>query len=238
MGNLKYKISILLIFMFLSCKENIEIKSNKEIIEEINNINKSNRTVERIFCETKTGLSTSTIFYEKPNKIFFESFVLGRKEAFIYSDKTYWLWMRNFNSNSVFFCPAKSIEKTAVRDPFRPNLIKASLCVDEIPDSKITQSNGKILIDFNEGVYERRIVIESGKIKEQHWNKNYNPILSLYVLEYQEIEGVSLPKSVRVFWHEEENSIKIYIDKIEINKARKKIPEIPSKLNKINLEDY
>jgi hypothetical protein len=234
MANLRHKIFI--VFLLLSsCKEPASIKT-EDLKKEIETINATNRAIKSLSCESRAGFSSySSLFYEKPSKVILETYVFGRKEAFIYADNKYWLWIRNFDASSVYHCSIEDIDNTLVRDPFKPKLIKAALCIDEIPLDDIVFVDGKV--KFSEENYDRTIVLHNGKIKEQHWNKFENPILSLYVLEHQEIEEFIIPKVINVVWHEIDDSIKVQITKVQINK-NKEIPPIPSNLKQIDLKNY
>lgn len=220
----------LILFIIFLFKKHPDQQINN--LNTINQINEQNSRINSISCDLTSEITNSYFFYCKPDKVILNTYFLKREESKIASDgKTYWFWIKKFNNKSVYYCRTIKIDDTRVIDPLKPNLIKSLICIDEIPlDSKIKLSD-EIEVEFKDGTYERKIIIYNNRIQEQHWFLVGSPILSIYVLEHNEV-----PTLIKVLWHKENYSTKIRISNIQINPNKQQSFEMPD-LNKINLED-
>lgn len=220
---------LLLHIIFLKKQPNKKENNLNTIIQ----INERNSLIKSISCDLSSEMTNSYFFYSKPNKVILNTYLFKREESKIASNgEVYWFWIKKFDPKSVYYCRPDKIDETRVIDPLKPHLIKSLICIDEIPLDSNVKFDNKIEVSFKDGQHDRLIIIDDGKIQEQHWNQNNAPILSIYVLEHAEV-----PTSIKVVWHKENYSAKIRINNIKINVKEEESFDAPN-FKKINLEEY
>jgi hypothetical protein len=229
------------LFYYESSRKNTVVTPGRPAVEIFDSINSRNSLAKSIFYGKITGISMvhSSLLYKKPDLFLFETYLLNKKKAEVASNgETYWFWMEEFKKDSLFFCPIKKIESTRVKPALHPFIIQGLSWINEInPEGAYLDKNGLAVVTNKEGSYSKTLVADEQKLIEQHFFKDGSPVLSVTVSQFYEIEGVFLPKNMRLIWHEEGKSADIKTEMVSIN-SKNPVAAMPKGLEMINLEDY
>lgn len=221
-------------------KRHATIPSENEAVEQVRKINSANSSVKSISCKASAPGADIEILYAKPSMFIATTSYFGRKQAEVASDGVlYWFWIREFDRNSVYHCPLSRISSTRVTFPMRPKLIVSVLCVDElIYDSMSVDEEGTIRLWSKEEDLSKCVSIREGNISEIDYYFEKSPILNVKIMSHQRIDGVDLPKNVRIFWHDQKASTSAELKDIVLNGANPHSIKMPENLNKISLIDF
>jgi len=219
-------------------KQNVAISSSKigELIYSINNNNAKVKSI--LYPEISCSRAKSTLFYEKPSRIQITSTFLGGKESEVFSDeKTFWFWLKSFDPNSVYFCNRENIHLTRVINPLRPDLLVRLAGLDEIPsDAKLVLMEGYYEVFVQEEAYLRKLVLKD-RLTRQTFYKDGEEVLIVDFVSMQDIDGIVVPKQIKLSWKKENISMTMDMGTPLINTNVPPI-KMPYGLKKINLEGY
>jgi len=227
-------IILLIIFSSFSCKH-LEEEKIINISDQIEKANRNYRKIKSINYEKISSfLTNSTLFYEKPNKIMFETYYFNKKKLQIICDGVlFWFWIEQFDKKNAYYSKLEDLNKTRIKKSLRPDVLKTLVWVDELDNYEI-ENNELVIKEKN---YKIKLNLKEGKVISQKIEINSIPVLSVFTEEFQEINKIFVPKKIKVEWHEEKRKETIDLGIAKLN-ADIEIIEIPEELNKINLKNY
>lgn len=226
------------VFCFISKKNNDygKYENNHDTQTQIDLINKKNKFINNISCKITTQISTTHVFYQKPSIVYSETkSMLGIKQLEVASDGVnYWFWSNSMDKKSVYHCLVSELSNTRVVFPLWPNIIKSALVVDDLNNFAEEED----LIVTKDQYFVRKIKIKEGNIAEISYSHNQIMILSIYVQSFQEVEGLTFPKKMKLKWHEQASEISAEMTDIRINIPNPPDTDMPRNMKKVSLKDY
>lgn len=112
-------------------------------------------------------------------------FIFGQEQARMAFDyDKYWFWIRNYDREKYYLCPADSAGDTSVVPPLRPSFFKWM-----INDFEGCDGTFKVM----DGDYEVEMELRKGMIKEQRYIIGGNTETRVKVDAFQESSGRSFP---------------------------------------------
>ena len=158
----------------------------------------------------------------------------------------FWYWSRRSIDRSLFFSTYENINKTRLKDPLNPLVIKKNLCLDEFPEgSLLYQSENFYIIkskltsiNTNENmIYECKLnKNDLSTISTSLMDQNDKLIFKSKTLSNYDVDGHKLPKTISIFWPDEKMNITWNLKNIQINtKLNKALWKMPNHKNKIDI---
>lgn len=222
-------IILLIIFSSFSCKH-LEEEKIINISDQIEKANRNYRKIKSINYEKISSfLTNSTLFYEKPNKIMFETYYFNKKKLQIICDGVlFWFWIEQFDKKNAYYSKLEEINKTRLKKSLYPEVLRGLIWVDEIKECKI--ENDELVIIKKYCTIKLRL--KEGKVISQKFEINSIPIITVTTEEFQEINNIFVPQKIKVEWHEEKRKETIFLGKANLNGSLEiKIPKEPNKIN-------
>ena len=166
--------------------------------------------------------------YEKPNKFRLSCGIRGRTECDIGSnEKDFWFWSRRMKPSALFYCDHEHILATRLRTPLNPLWMMECIGLGEVKSSGIraAQTGTGLMI------YETRMATMGHTVTKTTMLERGTHLISGHalldqksaiiassrVMDWQTVDGLSVPKTVEMVWHEENIRITLRLNDPRIN---------------------
>lgn len=185
------------------------------------------------FPEMRYGINKSSMEMSKPGILKFRTSLLGRTEIEAATEgDLFWFWSRSFDQDSIYHCRRDKLRNTRLRPELYPCIARGLLCVDPIAPEGTTSP---VSTTTEDGLL-REVDLREGRITSQVFKSDGQVIISMSFLEFQLVDGIKLPRKVKIKWHREDVEITLDMGKAVLNSGFKPSTEMPNKA-KVNLED-
>lgn len=144
----------------------------------------------------------------------FQAFFMGAEYIRTACDsEELWFWMPTYSKEQFFFCPVWELDSVGLSPMFRPSF---AACMSGLTlfDKRPTKDG---LVEFEDGEYKVFRIFEEGLLEEQFYTHEGKPMVSVCILERQNVEGLSVPKSVSVNIHDGQPPFVFHMGRPEIN---------------------
>ena len=190
------------------------------------------------------------ICYEKPTRFRLSCGIRDRAECDIGSnDRDFWFWSRRMKPSGLFWCDHAHTLSTRLRTPLNPLWMMECLGLNSVKTEGIRSMQtptGTDIYETRQGTMGVQVTKVTMLNTNQHLivghalvAQNGAVIASSKILEWQQVDGITVPRTVEMVWHEENVKITFRLNSPTVNVA---IPpqawEIPGMQPKIYMPNY
>ena len=231
----------------------LEIPKVPQIIIDIN---KANEEIKSFSCENVRILIKSNIVAKLKGKIHYEKqknfrmtykSIFGLESDIGSNDEHFWFWSKRMQPRSVYYAVHEDLHRTRLKTPFNPLWIMESLSLGAIDTKNIITAEDK---NNNLIVFQDRISITGEKVTKSTLIDQKNKrvighyvmrldgtlIASTEIIEFKEIDGISIPAKILIIWHDENVTMEWELSKSKVNQyISDEKWEMPSYDEKVNM---
>lgn len=240
-------------FILDNLKNNTVIETER--LDLIDVLNSTNSQIKNFCCKNafvylwfnnKKIKLNAEVYYEKAScfKMCFSSF-FGKELLIGSNSKCFWYWSKRDKQSALYWANHLDFEATRLKTPFDPFFLKNSLGLDvvDLSNSKIYQDDNFIIISSvrnnsqGQPVVFSILIEKETKLIQGFVVKNKNDKI-LVICEIVSRNKNSLPLQINYQWHEENQTMSLYLNDPKINqKFDDKIFDMPDLKPKINMSD-
>jgi len=215
-----------------------------------------NEEIKSFSCEDVRILIKSNIVAKLKGKIYYEKqknfrmtykSIFGLESDIGSNDSHFWFWSKRMKPRSVYYAVHEDLHRTRLKTPFNPLWIMESLSLGAIDTKNIRTAEDK---NNNLIVLQDRISITGEKVTKSTLIDQKNKrvighyvmrldgtlIASTEIIEFKEIDGISVPTKILIIWHDENVTMEWELSKSKVNQyISDEKWEMPSYDEKVNM---
>lgn len=194
--------------------------AKNQILPLVEEINQRNALIFSFYSDIEVQISgvifkcKGQLAYKKNNdfRLLIRS-VVGLESDLGSNTRYFWFWSKRMNDPYIYYARHEDSYRVPLKNPFQPFWMMDSLGINTLPTEKSTYKQmgdflvideycqgtegnlllRRILVDMRRRLFYGQYLIDNGKL-----------VASTEVLEYQNVDGILVPKTVKIVWVEED----------------------------------
>ena len=162
------------------------------------------------------------------------------------NDALFWFWSKRMRPSNLYYCEHGSLTQSGLKTPFNPLWMMESMNIKGVDEKDIEvfqHGRNKIIRQLrvsasNELVIKETLIDTQRSLIMGHYlyDKNKRIIASTEIIDFQNVRGHVLRKSLNIIWHDERVQMTWVLSNVSINNSiNPSIWQLPSKRPKVNL---